>query len=164
MSSLPLTKHVNLLGHPFDHLWSTILESGFRCCHDREIRESYLTFKFKSASSALMRDSENCRLCLALKPTTFLFLFTSNNHAERLLPTPRPSFLNFLPFLYTAQQMSSECGWFYPSLSPCRFISRLRGWAIHRASFTETTVLLLPRLGNSIDPYSWLVCLPPIWN
>lgn len=53
LPSLPLSKHVNLPGHSFDHLRATILESGFRSHHDRLIRESYLIYKFKSASSGI---------------------------------------------------------------------------------------------------------------
>lgn len=48
--SLPLSKHVNTPGHSFEQLKATILESSFKTHHDREVRESYLIYKFKSAS------------------------------------------------------------------------------------------------------------------
>lgn len=51
--NLPVSKHVNLPGHSFNDLKATILESGFRSHHDREIRESYLIYKFNTTASGI---------------------------------------------------------------------------------------------------------------
>lgn len=50
---LPLSKHVNVTGHSFDHIKATILQSGFRTHHDREVRESFLIYKFNTLVSGL---------------------------------------------------------------------------------------------------------------
>lgn len=53
LPNLPLSHHINVVGHSFNKIKATILESGFRSHHDREVRESYLIHKFKSMKSGL---------------------------------------------------------------------------------------------------------------
>lgn len=50
---LPLSKHFHLPGHSFDKIMVTLLESGFKSHHDREIRESFLIHKFNSLLSGI---------------------------------------------------------------------------------------------------------------
>lgn len=53
LPNLPLSRHVGIPGHSFNNLKVTIIESNFNSNHAREVRESYLIFKFKTASSGL---------------------------------------------------------------------------------------------------------------
>lgn len=53
LPDLPLSKHVTVQGHSLDKLTTTILESGFRSHHEREVRESFLIYKFKAVSSGI---------------------------------------------------------------------------------------------------------------
>lgn len=62
---LPLSRHVNTPGHSFEQLKVTILESGFKTHHDREVRESYLIYKFKSALLGI-NESYGKLTCLSL--------------------------------------------------------------------------------------------------
>lgn len=50
---LPLSKHVRLPGHSFDKIMVTLLQSGFKSHHDREVRESFLIHKFNTVSSGI---------------------------------------------------------------------------------------------------------------
>lgn len=54
---LPLSRHVRMPGHSFDQMKATILESGFRSNHDRELRESYLIFKFNTVADGINEDA-----------------------------------------------------------------------------------------------------------
>lgn len=51
--NLPLSKHVHIPGHSFDNITATILQSGFRSHHERELRESYLIYKFKAVTCGM---------------------------------------------------------------------------------------------------------------
>ena len=62
---LPLSRHVGRPGHLFEDLKATILESGFKTHHDREIRESYHIYKFKSTSFKI-NESYGKLTCLSL--------------------------------------------------------------------------------------------------
>lgn len=62
---LPLSRHVNSPGHAFEHLKATILESAFKTHHDREVRESYLIYKFGSATLGI-NESYGKLTCLSL--------------------------------------------------------------------------------------------------
>lgn len=50
---LPISKHVTTLGHPFDKFAVTVLQSGFRTHHDREVRESFLIHKFNTLANGI---------------------------------------------------------------------------------------------------------------
>ena len=50
---LPLSKHVQMPGHSFEKIKATILQSGFKTHHDREVRESYLINKFNCLDSGI---------------------------------------------------------------------------------------------------------------
>ena len=50
---LPLSKHVNNLGHPFHTFSAVVLQSSFKTHYDREARESYLIHKFNSVSGGI---------------------------------------------------------------------------------------------------------------
>lgn len=50
---LPLSKHVQMPGHSFENIKATILQSGFKTHHDREVRESYLINKFNTLHSGI---------------------------------------------------------------------------------------------------------------
>lgn len=63
--NLPLSKHVNMPGHSFSNLKVTILESGFRTSHDRELRESYLIHKFNTVSAGI-NENKGKLTCLSL--------------------------------------------------------------------------------------------------
>lgn len=65
LPNLPLSRHVANPGHSFNNLKVTIIESGFHSNHEREVRESYLIFKFKTASSGL---NENVGVLTCLPP------------------------------------------------------------------------------------------------
>lgn len=53
LPNLPLSKHVAIPGHSFENIAATILESGFKSHREREVRESFLIFKFKALTSGL---------------------------------------------------------------------------------------------------------------
>lgn len=50
---LPISRHVAATGHKFESFSATILESGFASHHDREVRESFLIYKFSTVSRGL---------------------------------------------------------------------------------------------------------------
>lgn len=50
---LPISRHVTDTGHSFSNIQATIIESGFKTHHDREIRESFLIHKFQTLSNGM---------------------------------------------------------------------------------------------------------------
>lgn len=51
--NLPLSKHLNLPNHSFDKLTVTLLETGFKSKREREQRESYLIYRFKTIEKGI---------------------------------------------------------------------------------------------------------------
>lgn len=65
LPNLPLSKHVSMPGHGFDKIRATIIQSGFKTNHDREVRESFLIHKFNTIRSGI-NENVGKLTCLAL--------------------------------------------------------------------------------------------------
>lgn len=53
LPKLPLSRHLSLPGHSFDQIKVTLLETGFHTKREREQRESYLIYKFKTLTHGI---------------------------------------------------------------------------------------------------------------
>lgn len=61
--NLPISRHVSLPGHSFDQIKVTLLETGFHTKREREQKESYLIYKFKTLTHGI-NESAGSMSCL----------------------------------------------------------------------------------------------------
>lgn len=63
LPNLPISRHATEAGHSFSNMIATILESGFKSHHEREVKESFLIHKFKTLSAG-MNESPGTLTCI----------------------------------------------------------------------------------------------------